>query len=43
MIHIKIPEELKKELKKQASIKGLSLNAYVRMLLLDIMEQKNEK
>lgn len=35
MIHIQISEELKEELKKEAESKGLSLNAYIRMILIE--------
>nr|DAE35595.1 MAG TPA: hypothetical protein [Caudoviricetes sp.] len=35
MIHIKIDEELKEELAQEAKLKGLSLNAYIRMLLIE--------
>lgn len=35
MIHIKIDEELKKELVFEAKARGLSLNAYIRMLLIE--------
>ena len=35
MIHIKLPDELILELRKEATEKGLSLNAYVRMLLIE--------
>ena len=35
MIHIRIDEKLKKELEEEAKSKGLSLNAYVRMLLIE--------
>lgn len=35
MIHIKIDEELKEQLEKEAKSKGLSLNAYIRMLLIE--------
>ncbi len=35
MIHIKIDEELKEQLEKEAKAKGLSLNAYIRMLLIE--------
>ena len=35
MIHIKIDNELKKHLEKEAKEKGLSLNAYIRMLLIE--------
>jgi predicted HicB family RNase H-like nuclease len=35
MIHIKIDEELKKELVSEAKARGLSLNAYIRMLLIE--------
>lgn len=35
MIHIRIDEKLKKELEEEAKNKGLTLNAYVRMLLIE--------
>lgn len=35
MLHIKVDDELKKELEAEAKAKGLSLNAYVRMLLIE--------
>ena len=35
MIHIKIDEMLKQELKCEAESRGLSLNAYIRMLLIE--------
>ena len=35
LIHIKINEELKKELKEEAEKKGHSLNAYIRMILIE--------
>lgn len=35
MLHIKIDEKLKKELKEEAEKRGLSLNAYIRMLLIE--------
>ena len=35
MIHIKIDEKLKKQLEEEAKSKGLSLNAYIRMLLIE--------
>lgn len=34
-IHITIPIELKKQLQDEAKLKGLSLNAYIRMLLIE--------
>lgn len=33
LLHVYIGEELKEELKKEAKEYGLSLNAYIRMLL----------
>lgn len=33
MLHIKIDDELKSELKQEAEQKGLSLTSYIRMLL----------
>ena len=41
MLHIKLEDDLKKELKKEAEEKGLKLNTYIRMLLLE--RNKNEK
>ena len=35
MLHIKIDNNLKRELEEEARQKGLSLNAYVRMLLIE--------
>ena len=35
MLHITIDDELKKELQREAKEKGLSLNAYIRMLLIE--------
>lgn len=35
MIHIKVDEQLKKELINEAKTKGLSLNAYIRMILIE--------
>ena len=35
MIHIKVDDNLKKELINEASAKGLSLNAYIRMILIE--------
>ncbi len=35
MIHIKIDEGLKKQLKVEATSKGLSLNSYIRMILIE--------
>lgn len=35
MLHIKIDDKLKKELEKEATIKGLSLASYIRMLLIE--------
>lgn len=35
MIHIKIDEELKETLRKEAQSKGLSLNAYIRFILIE--------
>ena len=41
MLHIKIEDKLKKELIEEAREKGLALNAYIRMLLIE--RNKNEK
>lgn len=35
MLHIKIDDTLKKQLETEAQSKGLSLNAYIRMLLIE--------
>lgn len=35
MIHIKIDGKLKNELSNEAKAKGLSLNAYIRMILIE--------
>lgn len=35
VIHLKIEEKLKEDLKEEASKKGLSLNSYIRMLLIE--------
>ena len=35
MIHIKIDNELKQQLVEEAKSKGLSLNAYIRMILIE--------
>jgi len=35
MIHITIDEELKEQLIEEAKAKGLSLNSYIRMLLIE--------
>lgn len=35
MIHIKIDDNLKKDLNNEAKAKGLSLNAYIRMILIE--------
>lgn len=35
MIHIKIDESLKEKLKEEAKSKGLSLNAYIRLILIE--------
>ena len=35
VLHIAISNELKKQLKDEARQKGLSLNAYIRMLLIE--------
>lgn len=35
MIHIKVDDALKKELINEANAKGLSLNAYIRMILIE--------
>ena len=35
LIHVKIDESLKKQLEEESKAKGLSLNAYIRMLLIE--------
>lgn len=35
MIHIKIDEGLKEQLQQEAKSKGLSLNAYIRLILIE--------
>lgn len=35
VIHLSIEEKLKEDLKEEASKKGLSLNSYIRMLLIE--------
>lgn len=35
MIHIKIDDALKEELQEEAKNKGLSLNGYIRMILIE--------
>lgn len=40
MLHIRIDDRLKEQLEEEAAAKGLSLNAYIRMLLI---ERKNNK
>ena len=35
MLHITIDEELKKQLEEEAKLKGLTLTAYIRMLLVE--------
>ena len=35
MIHLKLDDELKLLLQKEAKEKGLSLNAYIRMILYE--------
>ena len=35
MLHIKIDDDLKKQLEQEAKEKGLSLNSYIRMLLIE--------
>lgn len=35
MIHLKIDVELKEQLRKEAKEKGLTLNAYIRMILIE--------
>jgi len=34
-IHFQVEKELKKQLEEEARQKGLSLNAYIRMLLIE--------
>lgn len=35
MLHIAIDKELKKQLEEEAKLKGLTLTAYIRMLLIE--------
>ena len=35
MLHIKIDDDLKNQLDEEAKSKGLSLNAYIRMILIE--------
>lgn len=35
ILHIMVNENLKRELNQEAKAKGLSLNAYIRMLLIE--------
>lgn len=35
LIHIQVDEDLKKELENEAEEKGISLNGYIRMILLE--------
>ena len=35
MLHITINEEVKKQLEEEAKLKGLTLTAYIRMLLIE--------
>ena len=35
MIHLRLDENLKKQLEDEAKEKGLSLTAYIRMLLIE--------
>ena len=35
MLHITIDKELKKQLEEEAKLKGLTLTAYIRMLLIE--------
>jgi antitoxin component of RelBE/YafQ-DinJ toxin-antitoxin module len=35
VLHIKIDDDLKKQLEQEAKEKGLSLNSYIRMLLIE--------
>lgn len=35
ILHIMVSEDLKRELNQEAKAKGLSLNAYIRMLLIE--------
>ena len=37
-IIVRLSEELKKELQEEASKKGLSLNSYIRMILIERKE-----
>lgn len=38
MLHIVIGDELKKELTKKAKKKGLTLSAYIRMVLIESLK-----
>ena len=40
MLHVKIDDQLKKDLQVEAKAIGLSLNAYIRMILIE--RPKNE-
>ena len=35
VLHITVSEDLKKQLNDEAKAKGLSLNAYIRMILIE--------
>ena len=43
MIHINLNEEIKMKLKEIANEKGLSLSAYIRMILLEKCKENTEK
>lgn len=39
MLHIKVDNDLKKQLQKEAEEKGLSLASYIRMILIERRKQ----
>jgi len=43
MITVSLPEVVIIVLKEKAKIKGLSMSSYIRMLLIESQEEKNEK
>lgn len=42
-LHIQISEELKEELKKESKKNGLSLNGYIRMVLIEKLNSLKNK
>lgn len=38
-----IPKEVKADLQKAAAEKGLTMSAYIRMLILESVKQENDK